>query len=175
VPQSLFLGTHPRFFPLSLSPSFSATIGPILLYRFGSDNVSKVTLPAWCGQGYGCHHLSLGLLGPFVFLSILRCYLLYVWFGSLYCIFGCFDSWSLRGYIIYSFVGSIMNLCNYCYLIPPASRACYDVHEALRGAFPKQHFADCGVIAMIHKVLILGRHKWYQGQVLSIPTGPVCL
>jgi hypothetical protein len=26
------------------------------------------------------------------------------------------DSWSLRGYIIYSFVGFIVNLCNCCYL-----------------------------------------------------------
>jgi hypothetical protein len=36
------------------------------------------------------------------------------------------------------------------------------VHEALGGAFPKRHHANCGVIAMIRKVPILGRHKWYQ-------------
>jgi hypothetical protein len=29
-------------------------------------------------------------------------------------------------------------------------------------AFPKRHRANCGVIAIIRKVLILGRHKWYQ-------------
>jgi hypothetical protein len=28
----------------------------------------------------------------------------------------------------------------------------------LGGAFPKQHRADCGMIAMIRKVAILGRH-----------------
>jgi hypothetical protein len=39
--------------------------------------------------------------------------------------------------IIYSFVGSIVNLCNCCYSIPPASRARSNVHEALGGAFPK--------------------------------------
>jgi hypothetical protein len=40
---------------------------------------------------------------------------------------------------IYSFVGSIVNLYNYCYLIPPASRACCDVHGELGGVFPKRH------------------------------------
>nr|XP_051201174.1 uncharacterized protein LOC127314696 isoform X1 [Lolium perenne] len=30
------------------------------------DDVSKVTLPAWPGQGYGCHWLSSGLLVQFV-------------------------------------------------------------------------------------------------------------
>jgi hypothetical protein len=69
-----------------------------------------------------------------------------------------FDSWSLRGYIIYSFVGSIVNLCNCCYGISPASRARSNVHEALGGAFPKRHHVDCGLIAIICKVPILGRY-----------------
>jgi hypothetical protein len=43
-------------------------------------------------------------------------------------------------------------------LIPPASRACCDVHEALGGAFSERHHVDCGVIAIICKVPILGRH-----------------
>ena len=30
------------------------------------NDVSKVTLPAWPGQGYGRHRLSSGLLVPFV-------------------------------------------------------------------------------------------------------------
>jgi hypothetical protein len=64
--------------------------------------------------------------------------------------------------IIYSFVGSIINLCNCCYSNPPASRACCDLPEALGGAFPKRHHVDCGVIAIICKVPILGCHKWYQ-------------
>jgi hypothetical protein len=33
------------------------------------------------------------------------------------------------------------------------------VHEALGGAFPKQHHVDCGLIAIICKVPILGRHS----------------
>jgi hypothetical protein len=32
------------------------------------------------------------------------------------------------------------------------------VHEALGGAFPKRHHVDCGVIAIIYKVPILGRY-----------------
>jgi hypothetical protein len=77
--------------------------------------------------------------------------------------------------ILYSFVGFIVNLCNCCYSISLASRARSNVHEALGGAFPKRHHADCGLIAIIRKVPVLGRYKWYQSQVLSIPTGPVCL
>jgi hypothetical protein len=78
------------------------------------------------------------------------------------CIFRYFDSGSLRGYIIYYFVGSFVNLCNVTTLIPPASRACCYVHEAFGGAFPKRHHVDYGVIAIICKVPILGRHMWYQ-------------
>ena len=33
---------------------------------FDEDDVSKVTLPAWPGQGYGHHRLSSGLLVQFV-------------------------------------------------------------------------------------------------------------
>ena len=33
---------------------------------FKEDDVSKVTLPAWPGQGYGRHWLSSGLLVQFV-------------------------------------------------------------------------------------------------------------
>ena len=33
---------------------------------FDEDDVSKVTLPAWPGQGYGRHRLSSGLLVQFV-------------------------------------------------------------------------------------------------------------
>jgi hypothetical protein len=33
------------------------------------------------------------------------------------------------------------------------------MHKVLGGAFPKRHHVDCGVIAIICKVLILGRHR----------------
>jgi hypothetical protein len=59
------------------------------------------------------------------------------------------------------FVGFIVNLCNCCYSIPPVSRARSNVHEALGGAFPKRHHIDCGMFAIIFKVPVLGRHKWY--------------
>jgi hypothetical protein len=64
--------------------------------------------------------------------------------------------------IIYSFVGSIVNLCNCCYSIPPASCACSNVHEALGGAFSKRHHVDYGLIAIICKVPILGRRTGHQ-------------
>jgi hypothetical protein len=66
--------------------------------------------------------------------------------------------------ILYSFVGSIVNLCNCCYLNPPASRARCDMHEGLGGAFPKRHHVDCGVIAIICKVPSFGT-----SQVVSEP------
>jgi hypothetical protein len=51
----------------------------------------------------------------------------------------------------------------YCYLLDSTRIACMlFVHEALGGAFLKRHRANCGVIAIIRKVPILGRHKWYQ-------------
>jgi hypothetical protein len=57
------------------------------------------------------------------------------------------------------FCGFLRELVQYYYLIPPASRACYNVHETLGGAFSKRHRADYGVIAPIRKVPILGRHR----------------
>jgi hypothetical protein len=51
------------------------------------------------------------------------------------------------------------------------------MHILLGGAFPKRHRANCGVIAVIRKVPILGRHKWYQSQGfvdtrgLALPVG----
>ena len=51
------------------------------------DDVSKVTLPAWPGQGNGRHLVIFRTLSPFVFLSVLGCYFRFLLvFGSLYCI-----------------------------------------------------------------------------------------
>jgi hypothetical protein len=78
----------------------------------------------------------------------------------------CMCSWildsleSLWLYYIF-FCGFLCELVQCYYLIPPASRACYNVHETLGGAFPKRHRADCGVIAPIRKVPILGHHRGY--------------
>jgi hypothetical protein len=66
--------------------------------------------------------------------------------------------------IIYSFVGSIMNLCNCCYLDSTRLMCMLRRAHFAWWAFPKRHHANCGVMAIIHKVLILGRHKWYQSQ-----------
>jgi hypothetical protein len=68
---------------------------------------------------------------------------------------------SLQLYI-YSFVDSIVNLCNCCYLDSTRIMCMFDVHIMPGGRFPKRHRACCGVIATIRKVPVLGRHKWYQ-------------
>jgi hypothetical protein len=115
---------------------------------------------AWPGQGYGRHRFSSGLLGPFVFLSVLGCYFTLCMVWIFVCIFGYFDSWSLRGYNVYSSVGSIVNLCNCCYLDSTHVACMLHMHESLGGAFPKRHHVDCGVIAIICKVPVLGCHRW---------------
>jgi hypothetical protein len=76
---------------------------------------------AWAG--FGRHRLSSGLLGPFVFLSVLGCYLLYVLFGSLYCIFG-FLTRGVFVVILYIILWVPSWTCvTVATLIPPASRA----------------------------------------------------
>jgi hypothetical protein len=64
----------------------------------GSNDVSKVTLPAWPGQGYGRHRLSSGLLGPFVFLSVLGYYFAICMIWIFVCIFG---SWLVESSWLY--------------------------------------------------------------------------
>jgi hypothetical protein len=47
----------------------------------------------------------------------------------------------------------------YCYYLDSTRIACMlHMHESLGGAFPKRHRANCGMIAIIRKVPILGRH-----------------
>jgi hypothetical protein len=60
----------------------------------GGDDVSKVTLPAWPGQGYG------RLLGPFVFLSVLGYYFALCMISIFVCIFGSWLVESLQLYYI---------------------------------------------------------------------------
>jgi hypothetical protein len=94
-------------------------------------------------------------------LSVLRYYLLYVWFGSLYCIFVFLYHWGLHGSIIYYFVGFIVHLCNYCYFNSTRFVCMFQCAHYAWWAFPKHRRAICGVSAMIHMVAILGHHKWY--------------
>jgi hypothetical protein len=62
--------------------------------------------------------------------------------------------------ILYSFVGSIVNLCNCCYLDSTRIACMLHMHESLGGAFPRRHRANCSVITIIRKVPILGRYAW---------------
>src|SRR3954469_8908314 len=54
------------------APSFSFALcrHPFCLSRFEIDAVSRVTLPAWPGQGYGRHWLFFRALSPICFLSV---------------------------------------------------------------------------------------------------------
>ena len=95
------------------------------------DDVSKVTLPAWPGQGNGRHLVIFRTLSPFVFLSVLGCYFAFpLIFGSLQCILCILARWS-RCCIYMFFCGSVVNYCNVT--TPPASRVCFDVHAVLGG------------------------------------------
>ena len=101
------------------------------LDRYEIDNVSKVTLPAWLGQGMDATWLSSGLLIPFVFLSVLGCYFIFRCYLDLcnvsFCILAC---WS-RCCIYMFFCGFVVNYCNVT--TPPASRVCFGVHAVLGG------------------------------------------
>jgi hypothetical protein len=57
-------------------------------------------------------------------------------------------------------VGSIVNLCNCCYLDSTRIACMLHMHESLGGAFPKRHHVDCGLIAIICKVPVLGRYNY---------------
>jgi hypothetical protein len=145
----------PSFFPFSLSPSLFGNLWPDAAHRYGSDDVSKVTLPAWPGQGLDTI-VIFRPLRPICILVRTRMLFALCMIWIFVCIFGYFDSWSLRGYNIYSFVGSIVNLCNCCYLDSTHIVCMLHMHESLGGAFPKRHHVDCGVIAIICKVPVFG-------------------
>src|SRR3954469_3541841 len=89
--------------------SFALCRHPFCLSRFEIDVVSRVTLPAWPGQGYGRHWLFFRALSSICLLSVLgRCIdLKVIWIFELYiCILD-----SLSHCCIYVFVGSIEDYC----------------------------------------------------------------
>ena len=56
---------------------------PFVFSRFMFDDVSKVTLPAWPGQGYERHWLFSRTLSPIWFLSVVGRYIVFQVIGSL--------------------------------------------------------------------------------------------
>jgi hypothetical protein len=89
--------------------SFALCRHPFCLRRFEIDVVSRVTLLAWPGQGYGRHWLFFRALSSICILFVLgRCIVFKViWIFVLYiCIL---DSWSRVVYICS--VGSIVDYC----------------------------------------------------------------
>src|SRR3954468_8579960 len=96
---------------------------PLLLSRFEIDVVSRVTLPAWPGQGYGRHWLFFRALSPICILSVVgRCIIFKViWIFVLYiCIL---DSLSRR-YIYICSMGPIEDCCVMLLLRFPPARKC---------------------------------------------------
>jgi hypothetical protein len=66
--------------------------------------------------------------------------------------------------VIYSFVDSIVNLCNCCYLDSTRLMCMLRCAYFAWWAFPKRHRANCGMMAIIRKMPILGA-----SQVVSEP------
>ena len=90
---STLFSTHRSF-------SLSASVRQ-MLQVCDRDDVSKVTLLAWPGQGYDAIWLSSGLLVQFVFVSVLGYYFASAMFGSLYCIY--LHSWLVGVVVVYIF------------------------------------------------------------------------
>jgi hypothetical protein len=82
-------------------------------------------------------------------------------------IFVCIFGFLTRGVfvvVIYSFMGSIVNLCNCCYLDSTRLMCMLRCAHFAWWAFSKRHRANCGMMAIIRKVPILGA-----SQVVSEP------
>src|SRR3954467_7895484 len=107
------------------APSFSFALcrHPFCLSRCEIDAVSRVTLSAWPGQGYGRHWLFFRALSPICILSVAgrSIVLKVIWIFVLYiCIL---DSWS-RCYIYICSVGPIEDCCVMLLLRFPPARKC---------------------------------------------------
>ena len=104
--------------------SFALCRHPFCFSRSEIDVVSRITLPAWPGQGYGRHWLFFRALGSICILSILGIVSFSRWFGSLYWIFVFLNLWFIVVYIYY--VGSILDYCVMVLLrFPPNESACW--------------------------------------------------
>lgn len=145
------------------------------LSQVWDDDVSKVTLPTWPGQGYGRHWLSLGLLVPFV--SCLYSDVFDLLYDSDLCVVYLY-SWLIGVVVVISVSCGL-----YCkpvvmlllVVIPPASRACFDVYELLVGV------SKIDIVRILAGSLesswywFWGVTSWYQSSGWRYPTGPFCL
>lgn len=71
TPNSSLAMYWPRYWRSSFS--FALCRHPFCFSRFEIDVVSRVTLPAWPRQGYGCHWLFFRALSPVCILSVVGC------------------------------------------------------------------------------------------------------
>ena len=95
------------------------------------DDVSKVTLPAWPGQGNGRHLVIFRTLSPICILVRTRMLFRFRCYLDLCIVSFCILARWSRCCIYMFFRGSVVNYCNVT--TPPASRVCFDVHAVLGG------------------------------------------
>ena len=163
------------------SPSFCCPFSPDIFVPPDAGllavDVSKVTLPAWPGQGMVATWLSSGLLVPLVSLSVLGCYFAFtvirIFVMYLFVKLGSLESLLY----IYVFCGSVGDYCdaitcdNKSTHIACMFRRARNVWWAPSDRF----YAEFGRNAEICIVPIRGRYKWYQSMVFRYPAGPLCL
>ena len=156
---------------------YSHPLAAIQVSSTMKDDISKVTLPVWPGQGMDATWLSSGLLVPFVFLSVLGCYFAFVviWIFVMYPFvkLGLLESLLY----IYVFCGSVVN---YCDVITCDNKSTHIARVFRRArnvwwAPSDRFYAEFGRNAEICIVPIRGRYKWYQSMVFRYPAGPLCL
>ena len=120
-PNSSLAVYWPQYWPLSLFPlPFVGT--PFVWAGFEIDVVSRVTLPAWPGQGYGRHWLFFRALSPICILSVLGRYIVFKVIWILYWISVFLTLWVVVVYICS--VGSIVDYCVMILLRFPPARKC---------------------------------------------------
>src|SRR4051812_41013066 len=103
--------------------AFALCRHPFCLRRFEIDVVSRVTLPAWPGQGYGRHWLFFRALSPICILSVAGRSIVFkvIWIFVLYI---CILDSSSRCYIYICSVGPIEDCCVMLLLRFPPARKC---------------------------------------------------
>ena len=132
------------------------------LLGFEIDVVSRVTLPAWPGQGYGRHWLFFRALSPICILSVAGRSIVFkvIWIFVLYiCIF---DSLS-RGCIYICSVGPIEDCCVMLLLrFPPARKCPVGTFESFLCGFGGKRWN-------LHRADSEGVTEWYQSSAVTIP------
>src|SRR4051812_16792588 len=150
------LSTDRSLFPLPFVDT------PLVLAGFEIDVVSRLTLPAWPGQGYGRHWLFFRALSPICILSVAGRSIVFkvIWIFVYYiCIL---DSLSRLCIYICS-VGPIEDCCVMLLLRFPPARKC------LVGTFESFLYGFGEFCSNLHRSDSEGVTEWYQSSAVAIP------